>query len=131
MIFIFEAVLKYLLKFQALENFDDFEKDETISHMAFYGIGQIYLKKYEGTDKRITYDVDTTILGNLQTRPGYETYGANAFFDEEKNLVEIYVSSMGKIVRPGEDQWKHAKWVWRTSLLTIVTAGGHISMVIL
>ena len=32
---------------EELEKFGDFEKDETISHMAFYGIGQNYLKKGE------------------------------------------------------------------------------------
>ena len=114
-----------------MEHFDDFDKDEAISHIAFYGIGQNYLKKVTEKDESIAYDVDVTILSTLETRPGYETYGANAFFDEEKNLLEIYVSSMGKTVKPGEDEWKHAKWVWRTSLVTIVTAGAHLAQVIL
>ena len=99
--------------------------------MAFYGIGQNYLKKATGADKKIAYDVDTTILGSLEVRPGYEKYGANAFFDENKNLLEIYVSSLGKTVKPEDGEWKHAKWVWRTSLVFIVTAGTHLAQVII
>ena len=112
-----------------MEHFGDFEKDETISEMAFYGIGQNYLKKVSGEGKETIYDVDTTILSTLEVREGYEKYGANAFFDEEKKLLEIFVSSLGKTVKPGEAEWKHAKWVWRSSLVFLVTAGDHLCQV--
>ena len=106
---------------QALETFDDFESEETMSNIAFYGIGQIYLKKVEDLEKRygnvlncahidlcanhineIAYEVDTSVLSTFEVRPGYEMYGANAFFGKDKSLLEIYVCELGKIVKPGD-----------------------------
>ena len=113
-----------------LEDFGDYEKDDTISNMAFFGIGQNYLKKATGKEGIIAYEVDTTILSKFETRPGYEMYGANAFFGEDKKLLEIYVSSMGKTIKPEDEEWMHAKWVWRSSLLTHVTIGTHLVEVI-
>jgi len=111
---------------EPLENFDDFEKDDTISDMAFYGIGQNFLKKATGKEGKIAYEVDTTVLSGLETRSGYEMYGANAFFGEDRKLMEIHVSSMGKIIKPEDKEWMHAKWVWRVSLVLLVTAGNHL-----
>jgi len=112
---------------EPLEHFDDFEKDDTISNMAFYGIGQNFLKKATGKEGKIAYEVDcTTVLSGLETRSGYERYGANAFFGEDRKLMEIHVSSMGKTIKPKDKEWMHAKWVWRVSLVTLVTAGNHL-----
>jgi hypothetical protein len=111
---------------EPLEHFDDFEKDATISNMAFFGIGQNFLKKATGKEGKISYEVDTTVLSGLETRPEYEMYGANAFFGEDRKLMEIYVSSMGKTIKPEDKEWMHAKWVWRVSLVTLVTAGNHL-----
>ena len=91
-----------------------------MSNIAFYGIGQIYLKKVEDLEKRygnvlncahidlcanhineIAYEVDTSVLSTFEVRPGYEMYGANAFFGKDKSLLEIYVCELGKIVTPG------------------------------
>jgi hypothetical protein len=115
---------------EPLEHFDDFEKDATISNMAFFGIGQNFLKKATGKEGKISYEVDTTVLSGLETRPEYEMYGANAFFGEDRKLMEIYVSSMGKTIKPEDKEWMHAKWVWRSSLLTHVTIGRHLVEVI-
>ena len=114
---------------EPLELFDDFEKDDTISDMAFYGTGQNFLKKATGKEGKIAYEVDTTILSGLETRPGYEMYGANAYFGEDRKLMEIYVSSMGKTIKPEDKEWMHAKWVWRVSLGTLNTAGDHLMKV--
>ena len=114
---------------EPLENFDDFEKDDTISDMAFYGIGQNFLKKATGKEGKIAYEVDTTVLSGLETRSGCEMYGANAFFGEDRKLMEIHVSSMDKIIKPGDKEWMHAKWVWRVSLVTLVTLGNHLMKV--
>jgi len=112
---------------EPLEHFDDFEKDDTISNMAFYGIGQNFLKKATGKGGKIAYEVDTTpILSGLETRSGYEMYGANAFFGEDRKLMEIHVPSMYRIIKPKDKEWMHAKWVWRVSLVTLVTAGNHL-----
>ena len=91
--------------------------------------GQNFLKKATGKEGKIAYEVDTTILSGLETRPGYEMYGANAYFGEDRKLMEIYVSSMGKTIKPEDKEWMHAKWVWRVSLGTLNTAGDHLMKV--
>ena len=117
---------------EPLENFDDFEKDETVSDIAFYGFGQNFLRKTEDNagNAGAVYEVDTTILSQIETRSGFEMFGANAFFGKDKKLLQIYVSSMGRIIKPGDAEWKHAKWVWRVSLMTLVSVGTHLSQVL-
>ena len=88
-----------------------------------------FLKKATGKEGKIAYEVDTTVLGGLETRSGHEMYGANAFFGEDRKLMEIHVSSMDKIIKPGDKEWMHAKWVWRVSLVTLVTLGNHLMKV--
>ena len=116
---------------EPLENFDDFEKDETISNLAFYGFGQNFLRKTEdNAGNGAVYEVDTTILSQIETRPGFEMFGANAFFGKDKKLLQIYVSSMGRMIKPGDEEWQHAKWVWKGSVLTLVSVGTHLSQVL-
>lgn len=57
----------------------------------------------------------------LPTRPGYECPGARAVFKADGSILEIFVSSSGTFVKPGDDEWEHAKWVWKTSVLFQVT----------
>ena len=107
------------------ETFHDKLSDEGLMKIAFYGIGQTILKKFTDNQK-ITYEVDTTVLSDLETRPEYEMYGANAFFGGDKKILHIFVSSLNKIVKPGDTEWNHAKWVWKVSLLSYVTIGPHL-----
>ena len=54
-------------------------------------------------NENIIYEVDTTILSQLEiVSEEYEIYGACAFFDEDRKLIEIYLSSGNKIVRPSK-----------------------------
>ena len=116
---------------EPLENFDDFEKDETVSDIAFYGIGQNFLRKTEdNAGNGAVYEVDTTILSQIETRSGFEMFGANAFFGKDKKLLQIYVSSMGRMIKPGDEEWQHAKWVWKCSVMTLVSVGTHLSQVL-
>ena len=74
----------------------------------------MYLEQTPGKD---TYQVDVTSLSGCDPRPGYEKPGAKALFDRNGTLLEIFVSSLDTIVKPGQDNWEHAKWVWKNSLL--------------
>ena len=95
------------------EEFPNMGSDETLSHIAFYGIGQVYLKKTPGGD---TYEVDVTFVSSMEPREGYEKPGAKAVFSGDGTPLEILVSSTNAIVKPGQDEWKHAKQVWMNSL---------------
>ena len=107
----------------ANETFEDMESDEGMSKIAFYGIGQVLLKRSRDQG----YEVDTTALSTLAVRPSYERYGAKATFGENQKLLSIFVSSLNKTFysQDGHD-WEHAKWVWRCSLFTYVTMGPHL-----
>eukprot|EP00486_Rosalina_sp_Unknown_P006835 CAMPEP_0201574332 /NCGR_PEP_ID=MMETSP0190_2-20130828/18769_1 /ASSEMBLY_ACC=CAM_ASM_000263 /TAXON_ID=37353 /ORGANISM="Rosalina sp." /LENGTH=311 /DNA_ID=CAMNT_0048002451 /DNA_START=60 /DNA_END=992 /DNA_ORIENTATION=- len=64
---------------------------------------------------------DTTFLSDYEVKPGYEKYGAAAYFDSKYHLKEIYLSDSDTLYKaPGKDvkgaataaQWAHAKWAW-------------------
>ena len=71
----------------------DIESDEALSRIAFYGIGQIYLKA--GTEE-LTYEIDLSFMNGLEPREGYERMGANAVFDNEMNVIKIILPSKGE-----------------------------------
>ena len=96
------------------ETITNIASDEALSHIAFYGIGQVYLERTPGED---TYQVDVTSVSGCDTRPGFERPGAKAVFDSHGTLLEIFVYSLDMVVKPGQDNWEHAKWVWKNSLL--------------
>ena len=73
-----------------------------------------------------TFEVDTTALGTLKIREGFEKYGAKAVFAMDKTVSYIYVCAFDKDVFPGDEDWEHAKWVWRISLLAFVNIGPHM-----
>ena len=107
------------------EAFTDMGSDETLSHIAFYGIGQVYLQRTPGQSAfrafglsgGDTYQVDLTSLSSMEPREGYEKPGAKAVFSSDGTPLEIFVSSMDMVVEPGQDDWEHAKRVWMNSLL--------------
>ena len=68
----------------------DIESDEALSRIAFYGIGQIYLRA--GSEKQ-TYEINLSFMKDLEQREGYERMGANAIFDNEMNVLEIILPS--------------------------------------
>ena len=74
----------------------------------------MYLERTPGED---TYQVDATSVRGCDPRPGYERPGAKAVFDSHGTLLEIFVSSLDMVVKPGQENWEHAKWVWKNSLL--------------
>jgi hypothetical protein len=106
------------------ETFEDMTSDEAISNIAFYGFGQVLLKR--STLDETNYEVDTTALSSLPVRPGYAKLGANAFFSENTELLHIFVSNLNKIVLPGDEEWEHAKFAWKVSLMDFITIGPHL-----
>ena len=127
---------------EPLETFEDMSSDEGISQMAFYGIGQVMLKKSDATadaeyEVRYKYDrsiqmylfkemvkydtkfipfllpqVDLTALGKLEVKEGFAKYGAKAVFDKERKLLYIYVCTWGKNVYPPKEGTKNSVEEW-------------------
>ena len=73
-----------------------------------------------------TFEVDTTVLGGLKVRKGHEKYGAKAVFEMDRKIRHIYVCAFDKDVFPNDEEWDHAKWVWRLSILVYVNVGPHM-----
>ena len=78
-------------------------------------------------DNEETFEVDTTVFGGLKVRKGFEKYGAKAVFAMDRKIKYIYVCEYGKNVFPGDEEWEHAKWIWRVSVLTHVNIGPHMT----
>jgi len=86
--------------------------------------------------------VDTTELGRFAVRRGFEQYGARAVFDKEGELLSIYTCAQDRVLRPPSglgasgldasgagaerEEWAHAKWIWKCSLTTHITADAHL-----
>ena len=78
-------------------------------------------------DQEDAFEVDTTVLGGLEVRKGFEKYGAKAVFGMDRKIKHIYVCEFDKNVYPGDEEWEHAKWVWRISVMVYITVGPHMT----
>jgi hypothetical protein len=127
--------------------------DETISQIAFAGIGAIAtqpvchfssdldcfvienLKKILSNDtntklrlsslRDTAYVSDFSWLSQFEVRPDYERYGAIAFFDQYQTLIGIMVQN-GSLVLTFDPEWEHAKWVWKCSMIVGITVKVHL-----
>jgi len=109
----------------------DVTSDDAIVQMVFAGMcgSRVMRMTKEQTNADVDkamWSVDFTELAGLETRAGFERFGAKAFFDKTQKLVRIYWSHGGMSVRPGDLEWAHAKWVFRCSSLVAITAVEHL-----
>merc|ERR1712087_712273 len=66
-------------------------------------------------------------MGNqFRVKPGYEQYGAIAYFDVKCAVIAIYWCHANRMVMPRDKDWEHAKYVWRSTFLAIVTIKDHL-----
>jgi len=95
-------------------------------------MGQLYLRQNKEPDLAEYGDVlcDVSAIGDFEVRPAFERLGAAAVFDTSRGkqwtLTAIRWVHKGVVVKPGDDEWEHAKWVWRCSLITHLTAVHHL-----
>ena len=70
----------------------------------------------------------TNLLAGLEVRPGFDTYGGDAVFDASWRILRIERLENGTRVtyRPGEPRWSYAKFVFRSSVFTLVTVVDHL-----
>ena len=73
------------------------------------------------------YVVDLSALHKYPVRSKYERYGAIAYFNENYKPIAIWYISKHMLIKPGDSDWKHAKAIFRTSLITLFTAREHLS----
>ena len=113
-----------------LHPWEELTSDEAISHFTFAGLAAHRLRKVAPTagtsGDGIAFVNDWSWLHPLEHRAGYERYGAAAYFDSNATLVKIYWDTAGKDIYPGDADWEHAKWVYKSTVLVGTTVKDHL-----
>jgi hypothetical protein len=105
---------------------DELQSDAAQSRFAFAGLAALHLTTVREPIDSACFVVDMTWMHELPVREGYERYGAAAYFDAERRIVRIRWSHGGKDVRPGDRDWEHAKFAWRSSVFVGITVADHL-----
>jgi len=123
-----EVIAEHLIGLQpeALELWTDVTSDATITNLAFQGLAAHLLVPVTGQGP-VAFKVDVSSLGELAVREGNERMGAIAYFDENRNLLSIYVSNDDATYVSGDDLWEHAKWHFRSAVFAYVTIVDHLA----
>lgn len=108
-------------------HWDEMESDEAMSRLAFAGLGALRLLPVTEPDSDgVAWVSDMAFMSAFDVRPGFERYGAIAYFDSEQRPVRIHWCHAHRDVYPGDPDWSHAKWVWRCTLLVGSTVTDHL-----
>jgi hypothetical protein len=103
----------------------DVTSDETIAQMCFAGLAGVRLRPSAETDALGSrFVADFLELAQLPVRPGFERYGAAAYFNVKQEVTKIRWRKIDVV--PGHPMWAHAKWVFRCSALLGITANEHL-----
>ncbi|KAF0693853.1 Aste57867_15221 [Aphanomyces stellatus] len=106
-------------------HWNDRYSDRALSLMAFHGMGQHLVAKLPQPHADGSYyGLLLNFMAQLEVRPGFATYGADAFFDQQGNVVKIVRQNATYV--PGDDQWEYIKFAFRCSLIVRVTAVDHL-----
>lgn len=108
--------------------YDDMMSDEAMSRLAFAGCACHYTHRIDETNQVPdgVYVNDMTCLATFRVRKPFEQYGAAAYFNEDFQIIAIYWSHASRLVRKGEQSWRHVKYVWRSSFFAYVTIRDHL-----
>lgn len=101
----------------------ELQSDAVQSDFAFRGIGALYLARSPGPEPFV---VDVTWMADCEVRDDYERYGAAAYFDADRRIVRIWWSHGDKDVYPGDPDWEHVKFAWRSSVGVGATVADHL-----
>ena len=108
-------------------HWEEMTSDAAMSRMAFAGLGALRLLPLpDGDPEGAKWVSDMAFMALFAVRPGFERYGAIAYFDAQQNIVRIHWSHAHKDVRPGDADWEHAKWVWKCTLMVGTTVADHL-----
>lgn len=110
-----------------LGDFEDGDSsDYWLTLIAFTGFGAHRTRpfKRDNGHNNAYFANDVLFLGQYQVRPGYEKYGAAAYFDQKYHVTQIYLAQTNENYYPPNDdgtgstiaQWEHAKWAWKVSV---------------
>eukprot|EP01084_Bolivina_argentea_P316589 548816_1 len=119
---------------------DDLTTDKSMSLFAFASMGShktvnIQIQNEQKEEKQqysipenAVYKSDFTLLSNYMVRDDLNVYGAVAFFDDKYDIISIYVSYLNQSVTKNDSNpilWRHAKYVYVTSVVAFITLADH------
>jgi hypothetical protein len=106
---------------------EELSSDAAQSAFAFSGLGAFHLRRLAEPDSEGShFVVDVTSMARHPVRTGFERYGAAAYFDADRQIVKIFWSHVGHDIRPGDPDWPHAKFAWRSSVFVGLTVSDHL-----
>ncbi|KAF0713355.1 hypothetical protein As57867_004377, partial [Aphanomyces stellatus] len=104
--------------------------DYTLKSFVFNGIGSHLVEKLPKQEKDGSYYVvKLNFMDQLEVRPGFAKYGADAYFSSYGEIVKIV--RQGQTYTPSlawsnPDKWEYLKMTFRGSLITKITAIDHL-----
>ncbi len=101
--------------------------DTALTRFVFFGLGAHRVEPWrEYGNKR--FILRTNQLAALPVRPGFDTYGGDAVFDEQWRVLRIDRMEDGELVtyKPGDAKWEYAKFTFRSTVFTLVTVIDHL-----
>lgn len=75
--------------------------------------------------EQLRFVVPLNIYSQLEVRPGFGKYGGDMFFNADGMPIVIRTPD-GKMVAKGDRDWQYWKFVWRSSLITVITLVDHL-----
>jgi len=114
-----------------LSDWKEMRSDEALTRWAVSGLAAHNLRPapfdiHQPSGLPLSYVNDFAWLSSFAVRPGFERYGATAYFGPEMQPLLIWLPEQKVNVSVGESQWEHAKWVFRCSALVGVTLKDHL-----
>ncbi|KAF0696554.1 Aste57867_12702 [Aphanomyces stellatus] len=99
--------------------------DHALELLAFHGVGAHLVEQLSKmhTDGSY-YALKLNFMDELDVRPGFAKYGADAYFDKSGRVVKLV--RQGQTYGPRSDNWDYIKMAFRGSLMTKVTAIDHL-----
>ena len=114
-------------------HWDEFESDTAFTLLAYNGLGMYYLTSLTNASnslhevvKGAVCQIDLSFMGNFKVRESFERYGCIAYFGEDRKPVAVYWCHEKRLVYPGDKDWSHVKYVFRSTLGTAVTVKDHL-----
>ena len=119
----------------------DINTDKGLIKLCFFGCGQWYLQKYTASKHSTppnSIECNLEYLCKYNTRNSWIKYGATVYFDyidsindniltDQIKILGIWCCHYNKLILPGDNNWEHAKSIFRMSLITSLTLKDHLS----
>jgi len=115
--------------------------DEALTQLCFFGLGahRLYRARTLSSPTEVVdsgdFVVRTNFLADLPVREGLDSYGGDAYFDETTWRIKKIVRKLPRqqpweseelTYRPGDPEWEYVKFVFRSSLFSLVTLVDHL-----